>query len=445
MNYQQLIAQAIEETGVTGASFAYWDGEELHAAVAGLRNSVTVDPVTADTVMHIGSITKVFNAVLVMQLVDDGLIELDRPVLEYLPELHIRDSSALAQITCRMLLNHTNGIDGIFIPDCGPDQERIVDAITRFADLEQLHPPGAGPSYCNAGTVIAGYLTEKLREKSWYTLVRERIFEPLGMAHALADLTDLPRFRCSVGDVTDAESGQRVQTTRPFLPLSFAPAGATLMMTATDLVRFARAAISTTGNTILSAESVAQMQKENASIIEPPLWKWGLGWMLLPGGYLMHSGGGPGVHSMLFAHPESGQVLAVLTNCDEGRLAVDFILKGMGGKWAGLASENPKPAESCSPNVDSELYEGVYENMALRAEIVGLGNGIGLDLRIKSLIYDNSAIEKRSPISMIPLGDDRFRLSENSAIGNYVSFRSPGSSGRMSEMAMRLHLLRRAK
>ena len=58
--------------GVTGASIAVWDGSALTTAVAGVRNSVTGDPITEDTVMLIGSISKVFKAVLVLHLVDDG-------------------------------------------------------------------------------------------------------------------------------------------------------------------------------------------------------------------------------------------------------------------------------------------------------------------------------------------------------------------------------------
>src|SRR5687767_4505248 len=72
VDYVRRLDAALVEHRMTGASFAYWDGATLHTATAGLRNSVTRDPVTADTVMHIGSITKVLNTVLLMQLVDDG-------------------------------------------------------------------------------------------------------------------------------------------------------------------------------------------------------------------------------------------------------------------------------------------------------------------------------------------------------------------------------------
>src|SRR5690606_29891853 len=115
-------------------------------------------------------------------------------------------------------------------------------AIEDCATMPQIHPPGEATAYSNIGTVIAGYIAQTIRGEGWYSLVKSRIFEPLGLRHSLADITEVPRFRVSVGDQVDAR-GKLVQSARPFLPLSFGPAGATVMMTATDLVTFARALI----------------------------------------------------------------------------------------------------------------------------------------------------------------------------------------------------------
>lgn len=223
-DFAAVIADITGSGEVTGASFALWDGGQMHQAVGGLRNSVTGDPVTLDTLMHIGSITKVLNATLFMQLVDDGLIELDDLVSKHLPELRLGEPEALSKITCRMLINHTNGIDY----DCpayrGFDEQRIDDAIEDCASKQQLHPPGEATAYSNIGTVIAGHIAQKLRGEGWYSLIKSRVFEPLGLHHSLADITELPRFRVSVGDQVN-EEGKLVQSTKPFLPLSFAPAG----------------------------------------------------------------------------------------------------------------------------------------------------------------------------------------------------------------------------
>src|SRR4051794_38740530 len=120
---------ALRAWGLTGASFAYWDGVTLRTAVAGLRNCITGDPVTTDTLLHIGSITKVVNAALMLQLADDGLIGLDDSIRGHMPDLVLRNAGAQDRITCRMLIDHRSGIDGDWLADDGPDTHRIVDAV----------------------------------------------------------------------------------------------------------------------------------------------------------------------------------------------------------------------------------------------------------------------------------------------------------------------------
>jgi CubicO group peptidase (beta-lactamase class C family) len=412
-----------------------------------MRNSVTGDPVTPDTLMHIGSITKLLNAVLMMQLVDEGRIALEDPVLRYLPELRLRDREALPRITCGMLLNHTSGIDGDILPDHGPDQERIVDAITRCADLGQLHPPGGGPSYSNVATVIAGYLTQTLRGVSWYTLIKTRIYEPLGMQHAIADLIELPRFRHSVGDLTDPATGKVVQTTRPFLPLSFAPCGTTLMMTATDLVTFARALLNggtgPNGVRILSPASAARMRSPTAEAIQPAGWRWGLGWMLLPGAVLSHSGGGPGVASVVYAHPDTGRVVALLTNCDRYDALKPAILDPILQSWTGLAAVN---ASESAAMFETWRYEGIYENNVMRVEVVAHEARLALRMVMKSRFYDNVSADGYPAVPLQFLGNDTFAAAAAMPGLPEVQFQfvQPGVDGRMQMLASVLRVFRRA-
>lgn len=435
-DWQEALDRARAETGVTGASFAYWDGETLHSAVSGLRNSVTGDPVTADTVMHIGSITKIFNACLVMQLVDDGLICLEDRVVDHLPDFRLADMDAARQITCGMLLNHTSGIACSVLPDHGPDQERIVDAIARFAELKQLHAPGEATSYNNAATVVAGHLAQTLRGESWYTLVKTRIFEPLGMRHALADLTDLPRFRCSVGDVTNPETGQLVQTTRPFLSPSFAPAGATLMMSASDLVTFGRAMVTGVGPNgvrILSEESARRMTRPTTAFAFPADTAVGVGWMLLPGGVVTHGGGGPGVMSLLYVHPETGRALALLTNCDKRMLLNPAMIDPILEQWTGLPQAAATESSPAAPvTVDPALYEGVYELTPFQAQVVARDGGVALRFSITFSVYDSIRPEDEAPFTpLTPLGDHRFRAAGATQAGiDEVRF-IPGPDGRM--------------
>lgn len=445
-DYAQRLEAVRAATGVTGASFAYWDGATLHTAVSGLRNSVTRDPVTVDTVMHVGSITKVMNAALMMQLVDDAIIALADPVLKHLPKLRLRDMQALKRITCGMLVNHTSGIDGEWLPEYGPDQERIVDAVNRCADLGQLYAPGTETSYCNLATVIAGHMTERLRGKSWYTLAKTRIYEPLGMHHALVDPLEVPRFRVSVGDLTDAATGKLVQTTRPFLAPSFAPAGSTQMTTAADLVMFARAMINggvgTNGTRILSAASAKLMTEPTAEFVSigAEALKVGLGWMISPGGVLGHGGGGPGVSSQLYAHPASGRAMALLTNCDKGDALRAAFLDPMLESWTGRKSSRP---QRLGRAVDPKPYEGSYENNADRYIVTARDGGLALSTVDKLSTFDNSN-QQRPATALYPVGNDTFEGMTATRSEVTIRFVRPDARGQMRFLASGARLLARS-
>jgi CubicO group peptidase (beta-lactamase class C family) len=445
--YAELLHSAVAASGVTGASFAYWDGETLHQAVSGLRNSETADPVTNDTVMHIGSITKVLNAVLLMQLVDEGRLTLDAPVGTYLPELRLRDANALEQITCKMLLNHTSGIDCDILRDHGPDQERIVDAVTRCADLAQLHTPGKGPSYCNIATVIAGYLTQRLRQDSWYSLVKKRIYEPLGMHDAVADMSDLPRFRLGIGHITDPITGTRVQTANAFYAPSFAPCGTTLMMSAANLVTFARMlmnnGLGANGVRVLSVGAVAMMAEPTVKIVEPAGWQWGLGWMILPCGILHHSGGGPGIYSSVYCHQPTGRVLALLTNCDLWEALKPAIIDPILESWTEVRISDPTRTDE---KYDPKPYEGTYENQLTRVEVFSDAGGLALRYRLKVALSDQESVSESPPIVLRPLGEHRFSAAAWLPGMPATTFRflDCDRQGQMRTLAFMFRLLRRS-
>ncbi|WP_129781791.1 serine hydrolase domain-containing protein [Peristeroidobacter soli] len=446
-NYAQRLEAARVATGITGASFAYWDGRALHTAVSGLRNSVTRDPVTVDTVMHVGSITKVMNAALMMQLVDDGVIALADPVLKHLPELRLRDMQALQRITCGMLVNHTSGIDGEWLPEYGPDRERIVDAVKRCADLGQLYAPGEATSYCNLATVIAGHMTERLRGKSWYTLMKTRIYEPLGMHHALVDPLEVPRFRASIGDLTDVATGKFVQTTRPFLAPSFAPAGSTQMTTAADLVMFARAMINggvgVNGTRILADASSKRMMEPTAEFVAigTSVLKVGLGWMISAGGVLGHGGGGPGVRSQLYAHPASGRALALLTNCDKGEALKSAFLDPILESWTGIKHSRPHRLKG---QVDPRPYQGTYENNADRYIVTAREGGLALRTADKLSTFDNSN-QQRPAAALYPVGNDTFEGMTATGSELAIRFVRPDVRGQMRFLASGDRLLARSR
>ena len=445
------LEEALARHNVVGASAAVFANGEIRTAAAGLTNVSSGVTMTPETVMHIGSITKIFNTTLLMQMVDEGLVDLDAPVSSYLPELRLADPDHLARITVGMLVNHTSGIDGEMVPEQGHDEEIIEKAIPRFADMGMIHEPGADTSYCNTATVIAGYLCQRIRERSWYDLVKERIFEPLGMEHAAVLPEDALLHRASVGHFTDPETGEPVRTSFVFLPISFAPAGATAMMSASALVTFAAAHMADgtgpNGASILSPESARAMRAETARVRgEGAPIAFGLGWMLSDGGFVSHGGGGPGILANLTAHPESNVAVAVMGNSSHSA----GLTGELAGKWmeeaAGVAPPEPVVRPIVDTEVDVARYAGRYENVAQIYEIVEMDGGIGVSLWAKFAFYDDTPMEPTPPIPLKPVGDDAFTYpdAEGNPTAAIMSFLDPRPDGRMTYLAQGARMVPRA-
>ncbi len=443
---QATLAAAIQKHNVPGASAAVFRDGQLTAAVAGLTNVATGVEMTTDTVMHIGSITKILNTTLVMQLVDEGRVDLNTPLITYLPEFRVADRDATRRITVKMLLNHTSGINGELTQEAGHDRERIVDAIGRIALMDQLHRPGADLSYCNPAMVLAGYLCQQLLDKSWYDLVKERIFRPLDMSHSIVVPEDALLYRASVGHFLNSADDKPVRTSFAFLPLSYAPAGATAMLSASDLVTFARAhlgnGLAPNGHRLLSEKSARLMRTKTASYKGPGFADFGLGWMLTEKGVVSHSGGGPGILSGLFAHPASNTAVAVLTNAAHGNLVVNAIASPLLEAVAGIAPLGSAMAElvkqATDASVEPKPYAGQYEGASTVVRIIPHGSGIALTSRSKFMVYDSSNLAESPPLPLRPIGEGRFALGQTA-----LGFVNPLFDGRMGHLAMSGRLLKR--
>ena len=436
---------SIQQHNVPGASAAVFRNGRWEVAAAGVTNVTTGVDVTAETVMHIGSITKVLNATLVMQLVDEGRIELAAPLKRYLPDFQVADREATERITVEMLLNHTCGIDGEYFPDAGPDAARIEDAIPRIARQGQIHAPGAELSYCNSGAVLAGYLAQRLLGKSWYTLIEERIFEPLDMEHSVVQPADALLHRAAVGHFLNTD-GTNTRTSFVFLNPAFAPAGATAMLSAIDLATFALAHVNdgmgTNGHRLLSAASARQMRLQTAAWRGVGGGGFGLGWMTMDKGILGHDGGGPGIVSLLHVDPVTKTVAAVLTNAAHGSPVLGEITaplyEAAGAKPVGAVYDEFENEATDTP-VDPLPYLGQYESVALVYRVIPHEEGIALRVRGKMRFNENDTLDESQPLPLRPIRDGHFTTGQG-----FVTFLNAGADGRMQHLASRRRLYKRS-
>ena len=138
----KILKAGIKKHNVPGATIAIYRNGRVTQSAAGLLNIDTKVSATTDSLFQIGSITKVFTATLIMQLVDEGKVDIDQPLRAYLPDFAVADADVSARVTLRHLLCHTSGIEGDFFVDSG----RGEDSIARLQDmgrlLPQIFPPG---------------------------------------------------------------------------------------------------------------------------------------------------------------------------------------------------------------------------------------------------------------------------------------------------------------
>src|SRR3954453_10727371 len=273
----------LDKYDVPGAAWGVLHGGEVVDGASGLLSKTTQVEATPDSLFQIGSITKLWTSTMVMQLVDEGKVDLDATVRTYLPEFRIGDESAAEVITIRMLLNHTSGFEGDIFTDTGVGDDCVEKYLGVLHEVPQLFPPGELFSYNNAGYCVLGRLVEVLREKTYDDCLREHLFAPLGLTHAATGPYDAIMFRAAMGHV-ELEPGAGFQPAPVWaLARSNAPAGAMLSMRPRDLLKFAAMHLddgkAADGTQVLASGTPARMQAREVDV--PYLGvmgdSWGLG------------------------------------------------------------------------------------------------------------------------------------------------------------------------
>ena len=227
--------------GVPGASLGILtttrSGFQRTVVSSGVVSTRTGVAVTPNTVFQMGSISKVWTATLIMQLLEEGKLDLDAPIRKVLPDFAVADEAASTSITTRHLLTHTSGIDGDVFLDNGRGDDCLEHYVAELKSVVQIFPPGAGWSYCNTGFAIAGRIVEVLRGQTWDAVLRDRILEPLELRHTTTLPEETALHSTAVGHVDVA--GKTEPTPHFLITRSMGPAGL-ITSSAEDLLLFAQ-------------------------------------------------------------------------------------------------------------------------------------------------------------------------------------------------------------
>ena len=393
-HWQQRLEELAAEHLVPGAALAVrrlgpeGTDDELVEAATGVLNKATGVEVTTDSVFQIGSISKVWTATLVMQLVDEGRLDLDAPLVQVLPDLRLGDPEVAGKVTMRHLLTHTSGIDGDVFTDTGRGDDVLARYVAALADVAQNHPLGATFSYCNSGYTLAGRVVEVVTGSTWDEVLRERIIEPLGLTHTSTLPEEAILHRVAVGHITPDPEQESQPTTTWVLPRSLGPAGL-INATARDVTAFARMHLrdgaSADGTVVLSPASTAAMQAHQTDLPDKHSLgdSWGLGWIRFDwhGERLYgHDGSTYGQNAYLRVLPgrdgSGGTAVALVTN---GGHTADLFRDLYGELFAELAGvtiadQLEPPAEV--PDVDLARHVGTYQRSSVTTEVFQRDGGL---------------------------------------------------------------------
>lgn len=362
---QARLEAVLAEHKVTGAVLGIMQGDEVTVFAAGSANRRGEIDVTADTLFQIGSITKVWTASLVMMLVDEGKLDLDAPVVTYLPEFKVADPDVTARVTLRDLLSHRSGIGGDHILDTGRGDDTLERYVATCGELGQDHDLGATMSYCNTGYSVAGRVIEVVTGKTWDAFLRERLIAPLGLTHTNTLPEEAILFRTAVGHVDDEVAPMWV------LPRSAGPAGL-INARAADLLKFARLHLDDgrgpDGTQLLSVAAVKQMQE--AQIDVPDRYtlgdRWGVGWILFEwdGHHVYgHDGTTVGQRAYMRIVPDADMAICMLSTGGLAGAAFKDLCTEVLRDRAGVAVPSLPSAPETPPALDLSLYTGTYSRL----------------------------------------------------------------------------------
>lgn len=300
------------------------DGEILVSKGYGKRDVEKDLPMTGDTVMPIGSVTKSFTALALGMLADEGKLDWDKPVRSYIPWLKLYDPVTTERVTTRDLLCHRTGIPryDMQVAFCGLEDRKAQ--VETFQYLQPSADFRTVLQYSNQMVTIAGYLVEVLSGQSWESFVKERIFEKLGMEHTDFEVESLSKFE-------DSSKGYlftgTAQTEVGYMHLgALSPAGG-IVSSAADMAKYALFQLGdgTWKGERLVSKANLDMMHTHQMIGSPYFWSfeevqiadYGLCWFtdIYRGKKMIsHGGNTNGFSAQLTLLPEAGFGLVALSN-----------------------------------------------------------------------------------------------------------------------------------
>ena len=321
---QALVNAPFAADAFTGAAAGFAiDGELVWQYGVGLSDASKKEAFRPSTRTRIASIAKPMTAIAIMQLVEQGSLDLDLPILTYLPEFPVKKEGA---ITTRQLLQHTAGIGEYASAKERENQfhyATLLDAIAIFKDRDLISVPGAAFHYSTYGYVLLGAIVEKVSGQTFASYMQSRIWDVAGMLD-----TGVGTDREGHAALYHSNGKGKISETK-VTDLSDRVPGGGFYSTLTDLLKFGNAVLD---GSLISPASLTEM------IMDPGIKTdgngYGMGWYLFGenpkyGNVFGHNGSQAGASTFLMLLPEQRTAIAVVSNTSNALPAVTGITVGL--------------------------------------------------------------------------------------------------------------------
>jgi CubicO group peptidase (beta-lactamase class C family) len=351
------IVSEMKRLQVPGVAIGIWHKGKEYAEGFGITSVEHPLPVTADTLFQTGSISKTFTGTILMQLAEQGKVELDAPVRKYIKDFKLSDKRVAEQVTVRQLLTHLGGWVGDYFNDFGNGDDALDKMVKDIARLPQIHPLGKIWSYNNTGFNIASRIIEIVTRKPYEQAVQEMLFDSIGLKMSFFYPNDLfftHRFVVGHQKVKD-----KVQVARPWAIGRASNGVGGVLSTVRDLLKYARFHMSNGKKNVISGKSLHAMRVPQADA--GPRGMMGITWFIRKVGdltFYAHGGATNGQQAYFFFIPEKDFALAILTNSDDGGIITTGITNYALELYFHAKANLPQPMEK--PANELKEYTGRY-------------------------------------------------------------------------------------
>ncbi len=315
------ILKDMKRLDIPGVAVGVWHKGREYTAGFGVTSIENPLPVTPETLFQVGSISKTFTGTLLMQLAEQGKIDLDAPVRKYLRDLKLRDEGVAKRVTTRHLLTHMGGWVGDYFNDFGNGEDALAKMVKDIARLPQIQPLGTIWSYNNTGFNIASRIIEVIARKPYEQAAQEMLLDPLALKMTFFFPSDiLITHRFAVGHY---KKDKKLHVARPWAIGRAGNGIGGIVSTVKDLLAYARFHMGG-GDRIIKRRTLKAMRVPQADA--GGRGRIGITWFIRKAGSLTRFGHGGATHgqqAIFMFIPEKDFAMAILTNSDDGGVLND--------------------------------------------------------------------------------------------------------------------------